>query len=133
MNSKQVYRPVVKFRNIEESVLRAVQSEQDDAKDRDLSDVDSDSEDEGGDANGDEMALPPRAITFEIDPDIDITSQALQDMVLTEHSVRQSASPPQPASANAHGIYEAHEASSLRSNWNWSALEVFWPITVDFH
>jgi hypothetical protein len=118
MNSKQVYRPVVKFRNIEESVLRAVQSEQDDAEDRDLSDVDSDSEDEGGDVNGDEMAPPPRAITFEIDPDIDITSQALRDMVSTEHSVGQSASPPQPASAN-HGISEAREASSVRPNWNW--------------
>ena len=92
--------------------------QQDDAEDKDLSDVDSNSEDEGGNVNGDEMAPPPWAITFKIDPDIDITSQALWDMVSTEHSVGQSASPPPPASAN-HGISEAHEASSVWPNWNW--------------
>jgi hypothetical protein len=122
---------VVKFWNIEGGVLQAVQSEQDDAEDKDLSDVDSDSEDEGGDGNGDEMAPPPRTITFEIDRDIDITSQALRDMVLTEYSVCQPPlhSLPLPAMGFLRPTrHQVCDQIGIGRLWRCSG-----PIVADFH
>ena len=59
----EVYLPAIKFWNIEESVLRAVQLAQDDSEGKDAMDVESNSELEGIlDAH-----LPLHSITFEID------------------------------------------------------------------
>ena len=57
-----------------------------------MSDAEFNSEDGGNDIDLD-TPLPLHSITFEIDADIDITSQALRDMVATEHSVQRSAAP----------------------------------------
>ena len=74
---QHIYWPMVKFQYLEESVLHAIQTDKDAIEDRTL---DSDSEDEG--INEDDLDMPPPpAIVFEIDPNIDITSQALWDMV----------------------------------------------------
>ncbi|KAG2098708.1 uncharacterized protein F5147DRAFT_655991 [Suillus discolor] len=83
------YRPVVKFRNIEESVLQAVQTGS--ADDVSVTDIDgiADSDDEDG--AEDELLeseidgrQPAQAVAFEIHPDIDINSKALKDMVSTD-------------------------------------------------
>ena len=97
-NVKQEYRPVVKFRNIEESVLRAVQTRTGDEpspRNHDLSEdaeSDYDSEDDNTDTN---IIRPPPAqdFAFEIDEDIDIDSKGLRDMVSVEpvvHEISQS-------------------------------------------
>ncbi|KAG2079898.1 ribonuclease H-like domain-containing protein [Suillus cothurnatus] len=83
------YRPVVKFRNIEESMLQAVQTGS--ADDESVADIDgvadSDNEDEAEDklleSEIDEHQ-PAQAVAFEIHPDIDINSKALKDMVSTD-------------------------------------------------
>jgi hypothetical protein len=83
------YRPVVKFQNIEESVLQAVQTGS--ADDESVADIDrvsdSDNEDEAEDklleSEIDERQ-PAQAVAFEIHPDIDINSKALKDMVSTD-------------------------------------------------
>ncbi|KAG2116350.1 hypothetical protein BD769DRAFT_1778182 [Suillus cothurnatus] len=83
------YCPVVKFRNIEESVLQAVQTGSTD--DESVADIDrvadSDNEDEAEDklleSEIDEHQ-PAQAVAFEIHPDIDINSKALKDMVSTD-------------------------------------------------
>jgi hypothetical protein len=49
--SKCVYQPVVKFRNMDKNVLQAVQSEQSNAEDKNLSDSDSDNTDNEADVN----------------------------------------------------------------------------------
>jgi len=104
-----VYRPVVKFRNIDKNVLRAVQSEQSDAEDNDLSDSDNDDDDTDSEADINDERPPPRALAFKIDPDIDITLQALQDMISTYQSVGQSS---QVQSAPANG-------SDMVPDWDW--------------
>ena len=107
-----MYRPVVKFRNIEKNVLQAVQSEQDDAEDKSLSDSDSDDDDTDSEADIHDKRPPPRALTFEIDPDVDITSQALRDMISTDQSVGQS-SQAQSAPANSS------DTSGTVPDWDW--------------
>lgn len=83
------YCPVIKFRNIEESVLQAVQTgSADDESVADINGVaDSDNEDEAEDklleSEIDERQ-PAQAVAFEIHPDIDINSKALKDMVSTD-------------------------------------------------
>ena len=103
-----MYRPVVKFRNIDKNILRAVQSEQSDAEDNDLSDSDND-DDTDSEADINDERPPPRALAFEIDPDIDITSQALRDMISTDQIVGQS-SHVQSAPANS---------SDMAPDWDW--------------
>ena len=68
-----------------------MQLERDDSKGIDSMDAESDSETEGDEDINLDAPLPLRAITFEIDADIDITSHALHDMVAVDHSVKQSA------------------------------------------
>ncbi|KAJ7608836.1 ribonuclease H-like domain-containing protein [Mycena polygramma] len=73
---KEPYRPVVKFRNLEENVLKSVQQDED-------SEAASDEEDEP--ESGDDEAKQAReaaqsAFTFIIDPDIDISAPALIDV-----------------------------------------------------
>jgi hypothetical protein len=60
----------VKFPNIEESMLCAVQDEQDDAEDRELSDTESDGGGSNSEANMNDTRPPPWPLTFEIDPHI---------------------------------------------------------------
>jgi hypothetical protein len=59
----EFYRPVVKFRNIEESGLRAVQLEQDDSEGKDSMNAESqsDSESEGGRGYQQFGCAPPSA------------------------------------------------------------------------
>ena len=56
-----------------------------------MSDDESDSEGEDSEPHWDEI-LPPQAPTFEVDRDIDMTSQALRDMsILLDHqSIRRA-------------------------------------------
>jgi hypothetical protein len=105
-----VYQPVVKFRNMDKNVLQAVQSEQSNAEDKNLSDSDSDNTDNEADVNDERP--PPRALTFEIDPDVDITLQALRDMVSTDESVGHS-SQVQSAPANSS------DTSGTIPDWYW--------------
>ena len=114
MSLKRVYLPVVKFRNIEESVLHAVQSKDDDEEDKELSDDESASEGEDSKPHWDEI-LPPRAPTFEVDRDIDMTSQALRDMVSTEHSVGPSVHP----QCTPSDVREAPRTSGAQPDWDW--------------
>jgi hypothetical protein len=83
------YRPVVKFWNIKESVLQAVQTGS--ADDESVADIDgvadSDNEDEAEDKLLEleiDERQPAQAVAFEIHPDIDINSKALKDMVSTD-------------------------------------------------
>ena len=68
-----------------------LQCEQDDAKDRELSDTESDGDDSDSEADMNDTQPPPWELTFMIDPHIDITLPALQDMVATEQCIVQSA------------------------------------------
>ncbi|KAG1884568.1 hypothetical protein F4604DRAFT_1731111 [Suillus subluteus] len=84
------YRPVVKFRNIEESVLRTVQTGHADNESESTPGIDgmpdSDDEDGGDDGlleSGIDERQPAQAAAFEIHPEIDIDSKALKDMVST--------------------------------------------------
>jgi hypothetical protein len=102
----------VKFRNIEESVLRAVQCERDDVEDRELSDTESDGDDSDSEADMNDTQPPPRALTFKIDPHIDITSPALRDMVATEQCIVQLALAFFPCVNTA-------ETSNAEPDWEW--------------
>jgi len=88
-----------------------VQLERDDSEGNDSMNAESDSKSE--DINLD-APLPPRAITFEIDDDVDITSHALHDIVTVDHSVKQSAAP--QASAGSRNI---QEKISAQPDWDW--------------
>ncbi|KAG1891136.1 ribonuclease H-like domain-containing protein [Suillus subluteus] len=84
------YRPVVKFQNIEESVLRTVQTGHADNESESTPGIDgmpdSDDEDGGDDGlleSGIDERQPAQAAAFEIHPEIDIDSKALKDMVST--------------------------------------------------
>ncbi|KAG1741985.1 hypothetical protein EDB19DRAFT_2021901 [Suillus lakei] len=83
------YCPVIKFWNIKESVLQAVQTGSTD--DESVPDVDRivnlDDEDEAEDElleSEIDRRQPAQAVAFEIHPDIDINSKALKDMVSTD-------------------------------------------------
>jgi hypothetical protein len=83
------YRPVVNFRNIQDSALCAVQTGS--ADDELLPDVDGladlDNEDEPDDEPLEsemDARQPAQDVAFEIHPDIDINSKALKDMVSTD-------------------------------------------------
>ena len=88
-----------------------MQLERDDSEGNDPMNAESDSKSE--DINLD-APLPPRAITFEIDDDVDITSHALRDMVTVDHLVKQSAAP--QTSAGSHNI---QEKISAQPDWDW--------------
>lgn len=107
---------MVKFRNIEEGVLRAVQLGDEDNKTLpDADDTDSGDEDEGDDEREVEMdeGQAAQAVTFEIDPDIDINSKALKDMVATDKtSINSSPLPLPPTAATT-------EASNTTPDWDW--------------
>jgi hypothetical protein len=107
------YRPVVKFRNIEKSVLQAIQTGgADDGLMPDV-DVESDNEDEA-----DNEPLGPgmdegEPVAFEIDPDIDINSRALKDMVSID-----------PVSINLSLVSSRQPATTTATidpvvDWNW--------------
>ena len=89
--------------------------EQDDTEDKDLSDAEFNSEDEGDDIDLD-TPIPLHGITFEINTDINITSQALRDMVATEHSVQMSAAPQPSAPTKA---CNDQEKVAAQPDWNW--------------
>ena len=74
-----------------------------------MSDDESNSEGEDSEPHLDEILLP-WAPTFKVDHDIDMTSQALRDMVSTEHSVGPSVHP-QSTSSDVH---EAPRTSSAQ-------------------
>ena len=114
MSLKRAYRLVVKFQNIEESVLHAIQSKDDEEEEKKLSDDESDSEGEDSEPHWDEILLP-RALTFEVDHDIDMTSQALRDMVSTEHSV----GPSVHSQSTSSDVREAPRTSSAQPDWDW--------------
>jgi hypothetical protein len=58
--------------------------------------------------------LPPWAITFEIDVDIDITLHTLCNMVAMDHSVKQSAAP-----QTSTRLHNAWEKTSVQPDWDW--------------
>jgi hypothetical protein len=91
-----------------------VQLERDDSEGKDSIDAESDSESEGDEDINLDAPLPPRAITFKIDADIDITSHALRDMVAVDHSVKQSAAP--QTSTRSRSI---QEKTSAQPDWDW--------------
>ncbi len=110
-------RPVVKFRNIDEGVLQAIQM----GEKQSLEDEAPSDEDESGSGSDDEnergtnlpVPPPPEAFSFEVDSDIDIDSVGLRDMVAIESVVREEAQPPlapqRPLNPPQHAA----------PNWNW--------------
>ena len=98
------YRPVVKFRNIDESVLQIVQTGGNGAEDPDSLEEDVN------------VAGPPpaQAFTFEIDVDVDINSKALRDMVSADPAVQEEVRPQQASS-----VVNAPQALVVVPNWNW--------------
>jgi hypothetical protein len=113
MHWPQIYQPAIKFRNIEQSALQAVQLE---SEDRDLSDTDSDSDNEGDETYLD-APLPLWVIGFEIDTDIDITSHALQDMIATDPSVVPSAA--LQSSIPTTTAHNTQEKVMAKPDWDW--------------
>ena len=128
---KQVYCLVVKFWNIEESILHVVQSKDDYGEEKEFSDDESDSEGEDSEPCWDEI-LPPQAPTFKVDCGIDITSQALWDMVSTEHSVGPSA-PPQCTSSNVHKPLEYQVHSQIGIGRLWRTFLLFFTVFKNFN
>ena len=104
----------MKFWDIEESALWAVQLEPDDSEGTNSMDVESNSESVGDEDTDLDAPLPPRAIAFEIDVDIDITLRALHDMVAVDHSVKQSAVP-----QTSTRLHNAQEKTSVQPDWDW--------------
>ena len=81
-------------------------------KDRELTDTESDGDDSDREANMNDTQPPLRALTFMIDPHIDITSLALQDMVATEQYIVQSSLAFFPCVNTA-------ETSNAELDWEW--------------
>jgi hypothetical protein len=109
---KPKYQPVVKFQNIDENVLHTVQSGDSTATNKSEVDGglerDNKEQEEVMDTDKDQSAQP---IVFEIDPNVDINSSALKDMVSTDPIARESAQPSaQP---------RARDTSNKESDWNW--------------
>ncbi|KAF7374391.1 hypothetical protein MSAN_00323100 [Mycena sanguinolenta] len=86
---KEPFRPVVKFRNLNEKVLASVQqgqntsnSEVERLHDLENSDSDEDNETEPGESEQDLAQSAARSsFTFDIDPDINISAPPLLDLV----------------------------------------------------
>ncbi|KAJ7933289.1 Saccharopine dehydrogenase-domain-containing protein [Mycena leptocephala] len=82
---KKPFRPVVKFRNLDETVLKSVQQGQK-ASDSDVGEAEPDSdseEDSEREAVDEEETFAARsAFTFDIDPDINISAPALLDLTV---------------------------------------------------
>jgi hypothetical protein len=113
-SAKPKYRPAVKFRNIDESVLQTVQTGARSAAEGDAMTEGEDEfdDDESDDEMDTSMDGPPRqAFAFEIDVDIDIDSKALQDMVAVDPVVREEVQPQQ-------GPKPAQQAPQA-PNWDW--------------
>lgn len=111
-------RATVKFRNIDANILLAVQSgnNSDTApNESDADGLDSDDEKTNDGLNGrmdtdkDEPAQPH---SFEIDPDIDINSPALKDMISMDPIAHET--PLQPSSHS-----KTVDTSSREPDWNW--------------
>jgi hypothetical protein len=92
------------------NVLRAVQSGDSTAANESEADggLESDDDNEVMDTDEDQPAQP---IVFEIDPDIDINSLALKDMVSTDPIARESAQP--------SACPRAADTSNKEPDWNW--------------
>ena len=116
---EKVYRPVVKFRNIDPKILKQVQDEEKMDSEVSESDSESDSESESNDRDNDnfddggltaaESAYtgPPgnSLIKIEVDVDVDITSPSLRDLlsdkpVVAERSEQSAVAPKPPQSAS---------------------------------
>jgi len=108
-----VYRPVVKFRNIEESALQAVQLEPDNSEGTDSMDVESDSE-----SVGDEIPIwmPPflRGQSHSRLMSILTSPCTLRNMVAVDHSVKQSAAP-----QTSTRLHNTQEKTSVQPDWDW--------------
>jgi hypothetical protein len=104
----------VKFRNIDANTLQTLQTGGDHcSEDHHVSDVDAESEDDGDDKlDADAASPPPEAEVFEIDPDIDINSKALRDMVSVDPVVCEV----QPQEGS---VAMASQAPAGRLNWDW--------------
>ena len=100
-----MYRPVVKFRNINPDVLKEVQEDETD------SELGSGSDSEESDT---ESALPsqatvsssrqPKLLDFEVDIDVDLNSPFLRDLVSDEPVVSEEAPESQPTSSTADTV-----------------------------
>jgi hypothetical protein len=119
--AKPKYRPAVKFRNIDEGVLQAVQTgsrnvADDDTPSEGEDESDSDNESDGGmDESMDAGPAPLQAFTFEIDVDIDIDSKALRDMIAVDRDQVQQQRPPKPAQAAQHAHPWQHLIEALEA------------------
>jgi hypothetical protein len=105
----------VKFRNIDEGVLKAIQmgeqrSLEDGATSDDEDESESGSDDENEKGTNLPVPPPPEAFSFEVDSDVDIDSVGLRDKVAIESVVREEVQPPQrPLKPPQHAT----------PNWNW--------------
>ena len=114
-NAKPKCRPAVKFRNIDENALQAIQIG-DQTNDGGVSEhgdePESDSESEDETETNAAGPLPPQAFEFEIDTEIDINSMALRDMVAIDPVVREETRPRKETS-------KATQQVTTAPNWNW--------------
>jgi hypothetical protein len=113
-SAKPVYRPAVKFRNIEESVLQSIQGQG--SADGNVSGTEADSDDDSDrDLDDDDSVASapviPEASAFAIDADIDIDAQPLKDMVSTGPIERD----PAPIQATSETISNA----TPELDWEW--------------
>ena len=121
---KEHYRPVVKFRKIDEAVLErlqtgapeldetrpaAMQIQGDDSDDEDLG-TEQEAQTQGNHENEHEGG---QKLAFAIDPQIDIHSRALLDMILVEDVVDH------PLSAHEKTVPEGHNMSVNEAFDNW--------------
>ena len=107
---------MVKFQNIDESILQIVQTGGNGAEDPDSLEEDVESDCESDDEEDVNVASPPpaQAFTFEIDVDVDINSKALRDMVSADPAVQEEVRPQQASS-----VVNAPQAPVVVPNWNW--------------
>ena len=107
---------MVKFQNIDANVLLAVQSGNDNDTAPNESDMDGlDSDDEAandGLDKGMDTDQPAQPLSFEIDPNIDINSPALKDMISVDPIAHET--PLQPSSHS-----KAIDTSNMEPDWNW--------------
>ncbi|KAJ7897858.1 hypothetical protein B0H14DRAFT_3581422 [Mycena olivaceomarginata] len=118
---KEPYRPVVKFRNIDKSVLEVIQNcdkaasgDSDEDEDEDEEDA-VDPEDVEDAAFPASIPLPPAFnLSFVVDPDINITVPALLDLIAPESSIDTSTIPKQTASATPTAREDVQDV-----DWDW--------------
>jgi hypothetical protein len=113
------YRPVVKFRSLDEATLQDIQTC---GTDDDPNDVDVEDEDESDDDSDDEMEPDPVAdcasptrlepVAFQVDADINIDSKGLKDMVSVDAVVREVPHP------QKEPVKVAPQAP-ITPDWNW--------------